>query len=116
MVNATVLECELSSETQYFWYRTTLGSSTGITDLDGVRWWILACLALSWLIVFLVVMQGIQSSGKVVYVIASFPYVVLGIFLVKGLTLDGAADGLMHMFYPRVSVLVPGRRATPNVY
>ena len=50
-------------------------------------------------------MKGIQSSGYVVYFTAMFPYVVLTIFLVRGLTLPGASAGLMHMFYPQLDKL-----------
>lgn len=45
--------------------------------------------------------QGITESGKVVYVTAIFPYVVLIIFFFRGITLKGASDGLMHLFTPR---------------
>ena len=47
-------------------------------------------------------MKGIQSSGYVVYFTACFPYVVLTIFFIRGLTLKGAGAGLAHMFYPKV--------------
>ena len=49
-----VPECELSSETQYFWYRKTLDISESISDFGGIKWWMLLCLALSWIIVYLV--------------------------------------------------------------
>ena len=60
------------------------------------------CLLAAWIIVFLITMKGIQSSGYVVYFTALFPYVVLTIFLIRGLTLPGAGAGLAHMFYPKV--------------
>jgi hypothetical protein len=47
-----------------------------------------------------------QSSGKVVYFTALFPYVVLTIFFVRGLTLKGAGAGLAHMFYPKMESLL----------
>lgn len=49
-------------------------------------------------------MKGIQSSGKVVYFTAIFPYVVLTIFFLRGVTLPGAFAGLHHMFQPKVKV------------
>ncbi len=96
-------ECAKSSETQYFWYREALDLTGSIDDLGGVRWWMLLSLVASWAVVYFIIMKGIQSSGKVVYFTALFPYVVLTIFFVRGLTLKGASDGIAHMFYPDVS-------------
>ena len=90
-----VPECEMSSETSYFWYRQALDISPGIEDFDGIRWWMLIALAIAWIIVYLIIMKGIQSSGYVVYFTAMFPYVVLTIFLIRGLTLPGASAGIV---------------------
>ena len=40
-----------------------------------------------------------------VYFASTFPYIVLIIFFFRGITLDGAVDGLAHMFTPKVSLL-----------
>lgn len=36
------------------------------------------------------------------YFSSIFPYVVLFCFLVRGLLLDGASEGITYMFYPKV--------------
>lgn len=39
---------------------------------------------------------------QVMYFSSLFPYVVLFCFLVRGLFLKGAVDGIAHMFTPKV--------------
>lgn len=41
---------------------------------------------------------------QAIYVTAVFPYLVLTIFLIQGLTLPGATDGLAYLFTPNVSI------------
>ncbi|XP_077283398.1 sodium-dependent neutral amino acid transporter B(0)AT3 [Arctopsyche grandis] len=107
VVNGTpVSECVKSSETAYFWYRNTLDAAPSMDDSGGLKWWIVLCLLLSWIMVFLIVMKGIQSSGKVVYFTSMFPYLVLTIFFIRGITLKGAGAGLMHMYTPKVEKLL----------
>ncbi|XP_050305400.1 sodium- and chloride-dependent transporter XTRP3 isoform X2 [Anthonomus grandis grandis] len=105
LTNATLPECEKSSATAYFWYRVTLDASPSIQEPGNPKWWIVLCLLLAWIVVFFIVMKGIQSSGKVVYFTSLFPYIVLTIFFIEGLTLEGATEGLMHMLKPKVHKL-----------
>ena len=95
-------ECDKSSETQYFWYRQTLDISPSISEPDGIRWWMFLCLLASWILIYLITMKGIESSGNVVYFTALFPYIVMTIFFIRGITLKGAMAGLTHMFSPKV--------------
>lgn len=44
----------------------------------------------------------VPSFLQVVYVTASLPYCVLIIYLIRGLTLHGAVNGLIYMFTPKV--------------
>ena len=52
---------------------------------------------MAWTMVFLFVNKGIQSSGKVMYITGTFPFIVLTIFLVRGLTLEGSENGLKYL-------------------
>ncbi|XP_008577429.1 PREDICTED: sodium- and chloride-dependent transporter XTRP3 [Galeopterus variegatus] len=98
-------ECEKASSTQYFWYRKTLNISPSIQDNGGVQWELALCLILAWLVVYLCILRGTESTGKVVYFTALLPYCVLIVYLVRGLTLHGATNGLMYMFTPKVKQL-----------
>lgn len=99
-------ECARSSETAYFWYRQTLDASPNIEETGGFKWWIVICLLVAWIVVFFIVMKGIQSSGNVVYFTSLFPYIVLTIFFIRGITLKGASAGLIHMYTPKMEKLL----------
>ncbi|XP_045442863.1 sodium-dependent neutral amino acid transporter SLC6A17 [Pipistrellus kuhlii] len=99
-------ECEKSSATTYFWYREALDISNSISESGGLNWKMTLCLLMAWTIVGMAVVKGIQSSGKVMYFSSLFPYVVLACFLVRGLLLRGAVDGILHMFTPKLDKML----------
>ncbi|XP_059478116.1 sodium-dependent nutrient amino acid transporter 1 isoform X3 [Neocloeon triangulifer] len=71
---------------------------------DGVgypEWRLTLCLLFSWVTICLVLIKGVQSSGKAAYFLALFPYVVLIILLVRGATLPGAVDGILYFITPQ---------------
>lgn len=43
-------------------------------------------------------------DSQVVYFTSMFPYLVLTIFFIRGITLKGAGAGLAHMYTPKVTV------------
>ncbi|KAF3696804.1 Sodium-dependent neutral amino acid transporter SLC6A17 [Channa argus] len=98
-------ECEKSSATTYFWYRQTLNITSSIDDTGGLNWKMTLSLLVAWIMVCLAVIKGIQSSGKVMYFSSLFPYLVLFCFLVQGLLLKGAVDGIAHMFTPKLPLV-----------
>nr|XP_036266384.1 inactive sodium-dependent neutral amino acid transporter B(0)AT3 [Pipistrellus kuhlii] len=100
-----VEECQGSSSVSYFWYRQTLNITADIDYSGSIQWRLLVCLAACWAILYLCVIRGIESTGKVIYFTALFPYVVLTIFLIRGLTLPGATEGLIYLFTPNMQTL-----------
>ncbi|XP_078108002.1 sodium-dependent neutral amino acid transporter B(0)AT3-like [Sander vitreus] len=100
-----VSECEKSSPVNYFWYRETLNITPNIETSGSVQWWLVLCLASAWCLVYICFIRGIETIGKAIYVTATFPYLVLTIFLVRSLTLAGATDGLIYLFTPNWETL-----------
>jgi len=91
---------------QYFNYEV-LGKTEGkgLEDMGEMHWQLVLCLLLAWVFVALTLSKGVKSSGKVVYVTATFPYLVLIILLVRGVTLDGYYDGISFYITPTVDRL-----------
>lgn len=58
-------------------------------------------LLVAWLVIATVLIRGIRSSGKASYFLALFPYVIIGILLIRAVTLDGAWDGIIFFIKPR---------------
>ncbi|XP_072725068.1 sodium- and chloride-dependent glycine transporter 1 [Mycteria americana] len=98
LLNATQKRTSPSEE---YWRRYVLDLSDDIGNLGEVRLPLLGCLGVSWVIVFLCLIKGVKSSGKVVYFTATFPYVVLTILFVRGITLEGALTGIMYYLTPQ---------------
>ncbi|KAF3691428.1 Sodium- and chloride-dependent transporter XTRP3 [Channa argus] len=98
-------ECERATPTQYFFYRETLDISSSIEENGGIHTGQALCLVLAWMITYLFIVRGVKSTGKVVYFTATFPYVVLFIYLIRGVTLHGAINGVKYMFTPKMEQL-----------
>nr|XP_033808373.1 sodium- and chloride-dependent betaine transporter isoform X1 [Geotrypetes seraphini] len=94
-----------------FWENRVLGLTDGIHNLGTVRWELALCLLLAWVICYFCIWKGVKSTGKVVYFTATFPYLMLIILLVRGVTLPGAYEGIMFYLKPEIS-----RLADPQVW
>nr|XP_057910482.1 sodium- and chloride-dependent neutral and basic amino acid transporter B(0+) [Doryrhamphus excisus] len=92
--SSSKIRVPVQSPSEQYWDRVALQRSRSIEETGPVVWYLALCLLLSSVVVAAALIKGIKSSGKVVYFTATFPYVVLVILLVRGVTLEGAIDGI----------------------
>lgn len=86
--------------TEYFKKDLLQASPTIDSGESGLVWLIVVGLFLSYVIVYFAIWKGVESSGKIVYVTAPLPYVLLLILLIRVFTLGGASKGLKFLFLP----------------
>uniref|UniRef100_A0A182QPG6 Transporter n=1 Tax=Anopheles farauti TaxID=69004 RepID=A0A182QPG6_9DIPT len=95
-----------SAASEYFnRYILELDKSEGIHDLGAIKWDLALCLLAVYLICYFSLWKGISTSGKVVWFTALFPYAVLLILLVRGITLPGSAEGILYYLRPNFDVI-----------
>ncbi|XP_060936566.1 sodium- and chloride-dependent GABA transporter 2-like [Limanda limanda] len=94
-----------------FWERRALRISPGIDQIGSLNWDLALCLFIAWIMCYFCIWKGVKSTGKVVYFTATFPYLMLIVLLIRGLTLPGAAIGIKFYLYPDL-----GRLSDPQVW
>uniref|UniRef100_W5NK54 Transporter n=1 Tax=Lepisosteus oculatus TaxID=7918 RepID=W5NK54_LEPOC len=108
--NSTVAANATSPVIEY-WENRVLRISSGIDHIGVLHWDLSLCLLAAWIICYFCIWKGVKSTGKVVYFTATFPYFMLIILLIRGVTLPGAAEGIKFYLYPDL-----GRLADPQVW
>ncbi|PIK39735.1 putative sodium-dependent serotonin transporter [Apostichopus japonicus] len=80
--------------------------SSGLEEIGLIKWDLMLCLLAVYLIVYFSLWKGIKGSGKVVWVTATLPYICLLVLLIRGITLEGASDGIIYYLKPRWELLL----------
>lgn len=83
-----------------YWENKVLAISDGIDDMGPVKWDLVLCLLFAWIVVYLCICKGIRSSGKVMYVTATSPYIFMLVLLIRNSLLEGAREGIKFYVEP----------------
>ncbi|XP_052753085.1 sodium- and chloride-dependent GABA transporter 1 [Galleria mellonella] len=96
----------LSDPVKEFWERRALQISSGIENIGNIRWELAGTLLLVWVLCYFCIWKGVRWTGKVVYFTALFPYFLLTVLLIRGITLPGAMEGIKFYVMPNMSKLL----------
>ncbi|KAF5405469.1 Sodium-dependent dopamine transporter [Paragonimus heterotremus] len=83
-----------------------LQKSPGLDVMGPMQWKVLVSTVIIFLILYCSMRHGVKSSGKVVYVTALLPYVLLSGLLLNGVTLKGSNQGIWYFIRPRFDRLL----------
>ncbi|KAI7813728.1 sodium- and chloride-dependent GABA transporter ine isoform X1 [Triplophysa rosa] len=95
-----------STASQQFFNFRVLERTRGVEETGTLRWELFLLLLLAWILVYLCILKGVKSTGKVVYFTALFPYVVLLALLINNVQLPGAMDGIRFFIIPEWNKLL----------
>lgn len=91
----------ISKSSKVFFRKEVIKEKDHIEDgIGSPDWQLTLWLLLAWICIFLVVVKGIKSSGKVSYFLAIFPYVIILTLLIHTCTLEGSFDGILYFLRP----------------
>lgn len=62
--------------------------------------------ALTWILIFLIIFKGVRNVGKVVMLTVPVPVVLIIVMVIRGVTLPGAAEGLLYYLRPDWEMLM----------
>ncbi len=107
-INYFVYSFNLSwgSNPETFFFGKVLGMTDQPWELGKLQWPLLIGLAIAWVWIVASVWKGTKTVGKVVWFTVLGPWLLLLIFVIRGVTLDGAAEGLRYYLTPEWSKLL----------
>ncbi|XP_063376051.1 sodium- and chloride-dependent glycine transporter 1-like [Cydia fagiglandana] len=83
-----------------FYHIRLLRMSSGIHEIGDIVWPVFWCNLIGYVLVYLCISNGVKSVGKIVYFTVVFPYVVLCVLFIRGITLPGAWQGIIFYVWP----------------
>lgn len=75
--------------------------SNGLDYMGPIKPSLAFCVFIVFVLVYFSLWKGVRSAGKVVWVTALAPYIVLLFLLIRGVTLPGAAEGIRYYLTPQ---------------
>ncbi len=94
-----------SDDAEGYFFQEVLQISDSVNSLGGINWPVLFSLLIIWVLVYFCICQGTKSVGRVVRYSVPLPVILLGLLLLRAVTLPGFLDGWAMYLTPDWSAL-----------
>lgn len=89
----------LTSASEQYFLNSIIRPSTGLLHINSINWPILISMIVGWLLTVLCILKGMKFIGKLSYITVILPYVIILTLFIRGVTLDGASEGLRYFLF-----------------
>ena len=89
-----------------FFYNNILHLTKHVFDIGKIQIPIVIGLFISWIWIVLSIWKGAKTVSKVVYVTVGLPWFLLIVFVIRGVSLPGAIEGIKYYLVPNFSKLL----------
>uniref|UniRef100_A0A0N5BSV9 Transporter n=1 Tax=Strongyloides papillosus TaxID=174720 RepID=A0A0N5BSV9_STREA len=86
----------LSAAEEYFYRGMLQQENDFINNIYKPNWAILASYTIVYILIFLIVWKGVKIIGRMSLITSTVPYLIILIFFIYGLTLDGSSIGIRY--------------------
>lgn len=97
--DCTTRQFQVNAAEEYFKSKV-LQISDGIDQVGGIVWELAVSLLAMWIVSYFCIWKGVKWTGKIVYFTAVFPYIIITMLLIRGVTLPGAHAGIVFYLKP----------------
>ncbi|CAC5382400.1 Sodium- and chloride-dependent neutral and basic amino acid transporter B(0+),Sodium-dependent proline transporter,Sodium- and chloride-dependent glycine transporter 1,Sodium-dependent dopamine transporter,Sodium-and chloride-dependent glycine transporter 2,Sodium-dependent neutral amino acid transporter B(0)AT2,Sodium- and chloride-dependent transporter XTRP3B [Mytilus coruscus] len=101
VVLTTDRHTKLTTPSEEYFYNRVLNVSGSLANVGGIQWELALCLLLCWVVVFVCLVRGIRTSGKIAYFVVTFPMVIMMVLLVRALMMEGNIKGIKFYVTPK---------------
>ncbi|XP_022081022.1 sodium- and chloride-dependent GABA transporter 1-like [Acanthaster planci] len=105
VANYSVSDNVSTTPTDEFWNLYVLEKTEKIEESGSIRWQLALTLLVVWITCYFCIWKGVKWTGKVVYFTSMYPYVMLIVLFFRGVTLEGAVDGIIYYLKPNFARL-----------
>ncbi|WOF15665.1 sodium-dependent transporter [Methanoplanus sp. FWC-SCC4] len=96
---------EYAGQAETFFFDQFLNLPATVGGIEGINLLVVAGLLISWTWLFLSIYKGVKSVEKMILLTVLLPWILIILFIIQGLTLPGAMDGIVYYLTPDFSVL-----------
>ncbi|VDH94761.1 solute carrier family 6 (neurotransmitter transporter, amino acid) member 5/7/9/14 [Mytilus galloprovincialis] len=101
VVLTTDRHTKMTTPSEEYFYNRVLNVSGSLGNVGGIQWELALCLLLCWVVVFVCLVRGIRTSGKIAYFVVTFPMVIMMVLLVRALMMEGNIKGIKFYVTPK---------------